>query len=105
MTEQYAAQELSLSHPEETAYWASDTSLAEVDFILQTDQGIAPMEIKGGENLQSKSLRSYRERFSCPRCYRSSLSPYRREDWLTNIPLYALSRLRSEIENDAIDPR
>ena len=93
LTEQYVAQELRLRHDIEVCYWSSDTSQAEVDFLIQCGESLYPLEVKAAENLQAKSLRVYRDKFVPPRCYRTSLSPYREESWLTNIPLYALPAL------------
>lgn len=93
LTEQYVAQELRLMEEMDASYWSSDTSRAEVDFLIQGQDSIYPLEVKAAENLQAKSLRVYNEKFSPPRCFRTSLSAYREERWLTNIPLYALSIL------------
>jgi predicted AAA+ superfamily ATPase len=94
---QYASQELRLQSNLTVSYWASDNSQAEVDFLLQDDHAVYPLEIKASENLQAKSLKSYRDRYSPLRSFRSSLSGYREESWLTNIPLYALSGLSGEV--------
>ncbi len=93
LTEQYVAQELQLHDDVDVFYWSSDTSRAEVDFLIQCGESVYPLEVKAAENLQAKSLRVYRDKFSPPRCYRTSLSSYREENWLTNIPLYALAAL------------
>lgn len=93
LSEQYVAQELCLIEGANASYWSSDTSRAEVDFLIQGQDSIYPLEVKASENLQAKSLRVYNEKFSPPRCFRTSLSPYREESWLTNIPLFALSLL------------
>jgi len=99
LTEQYVAQELCLMEEASASYWSSDTSRAEVDFLIQAQNSIYPLEAKSAENLQAKSLRVYNEKFSPPRCFRTSLSPYREESWLTNIPLYALSALAQRGSN------
>ncbi len=93
LTEQYVAQELRLRDDFGVFYWSSEKSQAEVDFIIQAGESVYPLEVKAAENLQAKSLRVYHEKFSPPRSFRTSLSPYRVESWLTNIPLYALSGL------------
>jgi hypothetical protein len=67
---------------------------AEVDFVVQRGTDILPIEAKAAENLQAKSLKSYRDKYSPVRCYRLSLSPWREESWLSNIPLYSISRFR-----------
>ena len=56
-----------------------------------------PLEVKAEENLRSKSLRSYRERFAPPVALRASISDYRCEEWLVNIPLYGISLLLSGV--------
>jgi predicted AAA+ superfamily ATPase len=98
LTEQYASQELCLQDELTVSYWSSESSQAEVDFLLQDDSAVFPLEIKASENLQAKSLKSYRDKYSPLRSFRSSLSSYREESWLTNIPLYALSRLTGEMK-------
>jgi predicted AAA+ superfamily ATPase len=97
LTEQYVAQELRVRKDLDVFYWSSETSQAEVDFLIQANASVYPLEVKAAENLKSKSLRVYRDKFSPARCYRTSLSPYREESWLTNIPLYAVSALRYDI--------
>jgi predicted AAA+ superfamily ATPase len=93
LTEQYVAQELRVRKDLDVFYWSSETSQAEVDFLIQANASVYPLEVKAAENLKSKSLRVYRDKFSPVHCYRTSLSPYREESWLTNIPLYAVSVL------------
>ncbi|MCL2392809.1 MAG: ATPase, partial [Oscillospiraceae bacterium] len=48
------------------------------------------LEVKAEENLQSKSLKVYREKFNPKICLRASMRDYREEHWLLNIPLYAI---------------
>lgn len=93
LTEQYVAQELHLRQDLDVYYWSSDTSHAEVDFLVQAAETIYPVEVKAAENLQSKSLRAFRDKFQPERCYRCSLSPYRDQGWLINVPLYGVSTL------------
>jgi uncharacterized protein len=92
LTEQYVAQELALMRELETFYWSAERAEAEVDFVVQRGTEILPIEVKAAENLQAKSLKSYRDKYSPVRCYRFSLSPWREESWLSNIPLYSMSR-------------
>jgi len=97
LAEQYVSQELRLRQTWEVAYWSSDTSQAEVDFLLQASGQIFPVEVKAAENLQAKSLKVFHEKFQPPGCFRFSLSNYRQETWLTNVPLYALASLNREL--------
>ena len=63
---------------------------AEIDFLVQHEDLIIPVEVKAEENLQAKSLKIYVEKFSPEKSVRTSMSLYRKENWLTNIPLYAV---------------
>jgi predicted AAA+ superfamily ATPase len=75
-------------------YWSSDKGTAEIDFVFQHSSAIVPLEVKAAENLQAKSLKSYRERFSPAVSLRCSLSDFRREEGLLNLPLYAINGLQ-----------
>jgi uncharacterized protein len=97
LTEQYVLQEWVAASGRESVkepyYWSSERSDAEVDFVVQLPNGIVPVEVKAAENLQAKSLRKYRDDFSPTLCVRTSLSRYRKESWLVNLPLYAASAI------------
>ena len=49
-----------------------------------------PIEVKAEVNLQSKSLRSYIDRFHPAEAWRFSLADYREQEDMTNVPLYAI---------------
>jgi predicted AAA+ superfamily ATPase len=89
LTEQYVAQEL-ISAGLVPHYWSNPDGKSEVDFVLETRGTVIPLEVKAAENLQAKSLKVYHEKFSPTRCVRTSMSDYRREPWLVNVPLYAI---------------
>jgi hypothetical protein len=88
LTEQYVLQEM-IANGMTPYYWISE-GRAEVDFVFKHDFGVYPLEVKAEENLQSKSLRVYSEKFSPPFALRTSMRDYRKESWLINIPLYAI---------------
>ena len=92
MTEQYVAQEL-FGLGLLPVYWSSSTGSAEVDFAIDHRAGALPIEVKAHENLRAKSLRAACEKFGLSRAVRTSLSPYRDEGWLVNIPLWALGQV------------
>jgi len=71
-------------------YWTNDKSTAEVDFILQYENEIIPIEVKASENLKAKSFKLFCEKFKPENAIRTSLSDYRKESWLTNVPLYII---------------
>ena len=92
LTEQYVLQQLKcLGVP--IHYWTVEKSKAEVDFIVQVQNDIVPIEVKAAENVKSKSLRIYFEKYHPSKVVRTSLSDYRVQDWMTNIPLYAISTI------------
>lgn len=89
LTEQYVLQEY-VAQGEQPVYWSNDSGSAEIDFALTSSRGIIPVEVKAGENLRSKSLRVACEKFCIDRAVRTSLSPYRDDGWLINVPLWAV---------------
>ncbi len=91
LTEQYVLQQLLVNGSATIFYWGLERALAEVDFVVQQGNQIVPIEVKAEENLKSKSLRSYYEKFNPEKVIRTSMSDYREQDWLVNLPLYALS--------------
>lgn len=74
-------------------YWSSESSDGEVDFIYDIDDLIVPIEAKAELNLRSKSLRSFVSKYGLPYGYRVSLALYKEQDWITNIPLFAMNLL------------
>lgn len=94
LTEQYVLQQLLSDCRLQPHYWTAERATAEVDFVFQVDSDIIPMEVKAEENLKAKSLRQYFDKFHPRHAIRTSMSNYRKEDWLVNIPLYAISSIR-----------
>lgn len=91
LTEQYVMQELNLRHS--LYYWAKSKSEQKVDFLIQKDGNVVPVEVKAEENLHAKSLRSFVSENSSPLAIRTSMSNYREEGWMTNIPLYCVGEI------------
>lgn len=90
LTEQYVLQQLKTDHSLSIFYWSADNSRGEIDFLVQDAEKIIPIEVKAEENLQAKSLRFFVERNKELHGIRISMSPYREQEWMTNIPLYAV---------------
>ena len=97
LTEEYVLCQLKECTNLDVFYWASDTGTAEVDFITQIGGYNVPIEVKSNENLQSKSLKAFAEKYDNKKNVRTSMSDYRREDWLINIPLYSIGNIESII--------
>ena len=96
LTEQYVMQQLAAAGVK-PCYWASEKGSAEVDFLFQSGGNVIPLEVKAEENLKAKSLRFYCQKYQPKRALRSSMSGYREEAWLTNVPLYAISGIKNII--------
>ncbi len=90
LTEQYVLQQLKTDPSLSVYYWSSDNSRGEIDFLLQKESQIIPIEVKAKENLQAKSLRVFVEKNPGLKGVRLSMSPYREQDWLVNYPLYSV---------------
>ena len=90
LTEQFVAQQL-LANGYQLYYYSKENSSGELDFILQKAEYIIPIEVKAEENLQAKSLREYCKQYDPKFAIRTSMSPYREQEWMINVPLYALA--------------
>ena len=90
LTEQFVAQQIVASGDTVPMYWAPGNGRAEIDFVIERFGTLVPIEVKAEENLQSKSLRSYIERFNPAEAWRFSLADYREQSDMTNVPLYAI---------------
>lgn len=99
LTEQFVLQQL-MNTGNPVFYWSADKSSAEVDFILQFKNSVFPLEVKAEENLRSKSLKVYYEKYSPSVSLRTSMSDYRRQDWITNIPLYAINNIHGFLSDN-----
>jgi hypothetical protein len=93
LTEQYVLQQLISQLGVKPYYYSSDTSRGEVDFVVQGSSGVIPIEVKAEENLRSKSLKAFVDKYSPKYAVRTSMSDYREESWLVNIPLYNIDRM------------
>ncbi len=89
LTEQYVFQQIR-DKADFVYYWSAENSTGEVDFIVQKDGRIIPIEVKAEENLRAKSLAAFVAKYPGLHGVRLSMSDYREQGWMTNIPLYAL---------------
>ncbi|MCX6328629.1 MAG: ATP-binding protein [Bacteroidia bacterium] len=95
LTEQYVFQQLRSIEKFPIYYWSADRSTSEIDFLIQNGDSFIPVEVKAEENLQAKSLKVFNEKFVPEISFRISMSDFRKQDWLINLPLYAVSRLNN----------
>lgn len=100
LTEQYVLQQLETIPELSTYYYTNDRGSCEIDFVADTGETIIPIEVKAEENLRAKSLRTYHEKFNPEISIRTSMSDYRREEWLLNLPLYAIEEILGCVQSD-----
>lgn len=93
LTDQYVLQQLIGNKDIVPFYWSAEKSDGEIDFVFQSGMDIVPLEVKATENLQAKSLKSYCLRYKPKHAIRTSMSSYRKEERLINLPLYAVSMI------------
>ena len=89
LTEQYVLQQLKTKE-KNIFYWSTDTSRSEIDFMIQSEENVIPIEVKSTINLQAKSLKFFREKFKPKISVRTSLADYKKTDDLYDIPLYMI---------------
>lgn len=94
LTEQYVCQQLVSACGLRPYYWSADNSSGEIDFLVQRSSKIVAVEVKAEENLRAKSLRAFTLQHPQVAALRFSLSGYREQDWMRNIPLYACSNMQ-----------
>lgn len=93
LAEQFVLTELKSNTDSPIFYWSSDRGISELDYVIQLGKYNVPIEVKSNENLQAKSLKSFVEKYSTKINIRTSLSDYRKENWLINIPLYMIGNI------------
>lgn len=90
LTEQYALQELISETEYSPYYYATSSATFEMDFMIQKGKDVVPIEVKAEVNLQAKSLKAYCQKYQPTYAVRISMLDYKEEEWLTNLPLYAI---------------
>lgn len=93
LTEQYVLQELKAQKELYIAYWSKKSGTAEVDFVIQNNSQLVPVEVKASVNLKAKSLASYREQYKPEKAVRTSLADFEINNGLYNIPLYLIENI------------
>jgi uncharacterized protein len=101
--ENLVADELARKNDGGLHYWLSE-GIAEVDFLMEHDQTILPLEVKSGLNRNIKSLWAYAKKFNSPRVYRTSPRNFECRDEFVNIPLYAIGLFPEQLPFDYKSP-
>ncbi len=98
LTEQYVLCQLKQCTELDVFYWTSNTGMAEIDFITQIGKNNVPIEVKASENLQAKSIKSFIQKYNTKINVRTSMSNYRKEESIINIPLYLIGNIEKIIK-------
>lgn len=95
LAENFVLQELLPRVDSAPRYWAVDNPHYEVDYLVQIENEIIPIEVKAGENVKAKSLKKYREKYpeATPVAVRLSLRNLSYDDGMLNIPLFMAGQL------------
>lgn len=94
LAEQYVCQQLKALGDLGIYYYTNDRGSCEVDFMIDTGERAVPVEVKAEVNLKAKSLKVFHEKFAPGMSIRTSLADYKEEEWLINLPLYAVEAIR-----------
>ena len=97
LTEQYVCQQLKGIDNLGIYYYTNNRGSCEVDFVVDTGEQIVPLEVKAEVNLKAKSLKTYREKYNLELSIRTSMADYKQEDWLVNLPLYAVEEISNVV--------
>lgn len=95
ITEQYVLQQMLYTNNFDIFYWSAERSNAEIDFLIQNQGEVIPVEVKAEENLQAKSLKVFYQKYNPAIAIRTSMSDFREESWLINVPLYVINELQN----------
>lgn len=99
LTEQYVLQQLVTDSSLNIYYYTNDRGSCEIDFLIDDGEQVIPVEVKAEVNLRAKSLKTYRERFGPKVSLRISMADYQREEWLLNLPLYAVEEMKNVVRD------
>ncbi len=90
LSENYVLQALRNQFEAVPRYWAMDNPRYEVDFLIQRENDILPVEVKSESNVESRSLKKFKEKYGdkAKLRVRFSLNNLRLDDDLINIPLF-----------------
>lgn len=92
-SENYVLEQLITDERLSICYFSKDNSSVEINFLVQTDKRIIPIEVKAEENLKSKSLSLFITIDHADlnlKGLRCSMKPYVDQNWMENIPLYSV---------------
>lgn len=93
LTEQYVLQQLKTVDGLQVYYYTNERGSCEIDFLIDDGEKVVPVEVKAEVNLKAKSLRTYHDKYDPEFSVRTSMADYKEEEWLINLPLYAVAEI------------
>lgn len=93
LAEQYVMQQFVTGSEFNLYYYTNERGSCEIDFLIDNGVSITPVEVKAEVNLRAKSLQTYREKYRPEKSVRTSMADYREQDWLLDLPLYAIGEI------------
>ena len=92
-TEQYVLQQIVSDTEYSPYYYGTESATFEQDFLIQKGMNAVPIEVKAETNIHSQSLKAFYNKFHPEQSIRLSLLNYQEQDWMVNLPLYAIHNL------------
>lgn len=92
LTENYVAQEMIAAQHRQPYYWASE-GIAKIDFLIEKDHEIYPLEVKAGASQKKKSLLVYQQKYTPSKLIRTTTLNLKHDGSIYNYPLYLISQL------------
>lgn len=90
VTEQYVLQQIKANDSTPVYYHKTDDSRLELDFVMQREGRLLPIEVKAGGNVRANSLSKVLQANPELKAERYSMLPYKEQGQMTNVPLYAV---------------
>ncbi len=98
LTENFVLQQLILNEENDIFYWTNDNSTAEVDFVIQNEEKIIPIEVKANKSTNNTSLTRYNEKFDNDISIRFSMNNLIKDGKIINIPLFLIEYMENFIQ-------
>ena len=93
LTEQFVLQQLISDTQYIPFYFGTKQATFEMDFMIQKDKAIVPIEVKSSTNLRSQSLKAFCDKYRPPVAIKFSSLPWVKQVFITNMPLYSVCLL------------
>ncbi|MDD6205842.1 AAA family ATPase [Succinivibrio sp.] len=93
LTQQYVLLELKAVNNYSTFYFSTATARFNLDFLIQQNNKIVPIEVKAETKTNSQKLKAFFKKYNPEKSIRFSTLPYKDQGWMINYPLYAVCNI------------